>query len=237
MSDLDDGADSRPRPKRDGNINREAVAGAVAVAVYRFEQDIAELRRLSRDFVEGTSGEVRRPAHLRSASENVSPAARKRVERAVERVWEQLDAEVEALIARTATEDSGAGSEADTKVRYPFAPEQLVAVMVMAVDTPRLQSAKAEIVAVCDAEAVAVDYALAYAQWRFRIPEVLAGKVLLSPAVSTFEELLAALVRLWWTLSPKAAGVGKGQVEYDEAADFASIEDLLRMMVDRRVEK
>ena len=88
----------------------------------------------------------------------------------------------------------------------------------------------------CEGNEQVVRYALAYQQWVGRGPQKDAIAHALLPSITAaFEELLAALVRLWYLLYPKADDVPRTPLTAGEALAFASRTDMHRWVTDKRV--
>lgn len=88
----------------------------------------------------------------------------------------------------------------------------------------------------CEEDPETARYAMAYAQWKYRAPLAdTVGKALVPAATSAFEELLAALLRLWLTLYPDALAMNMTNVVLGVVRSYESSEDFERSAVDAKV--
>ena len=94
------------------------------------------------------------------------------------------------------------------KRQYPVADEQIIAWLVSLVGHAAVSDTAREFARDCHEDLETASCAIAYAEWKYGAP--LADRVaaaLVPAATAAFEELLAALLRLWLTLYPGALGV------------------------------
>jgi hypothetical protein len=209
---------------------REAVTTAMTVAVNRFCFDMAELRHWAEEVTDSTWSSD----NVGSSRHEKSPLARedrRRAEHAVDRLWDKLNQAVEAVLG---DQESDTDSAKGIGQRYPISPEQLIAWMILQVDRDHVNTAIVELNRECNDDPALIRHAVLYAQSRFRQQSGIAGKLFLPTIVSSWEELLAALVRQWLTLYPRALGVEKESLIVEDLARYP-VEDLFRRAIDDRI--
>lgn len=175
-----------------------------------------------------------RPSDLQILGRGLGGEKRRLVERATEAAATKAEGDLLLLLAG---EDRRASGQPAAKKRYPAAPEQLFLLAMIGIGPSRLRKVISTMLAECNNDSDAVRYALRYLQWKRRDPlTTIAGRALLPIIVADFEELLAALVRLWLTLYPEALGVDRHQVTVGVVGSYESIDDIVRLAIDEKVD-
>lgn len=176
-----------------------------------------------------------RPSDLQRLGRGLGGETRRRVERAAEAA--ATEAEGDLLPVFAANDAEHASGEPAGKKRHPPAREQVLLLAMIGIGPRRLREVVGTVFVECDHDSDAIRYALRYLQWKRRDPlTTIAGRALLPIMVADFEELLAALVRLWLTLYPKALGVDRHQVSVGVVDSYESTDDILRLAIDEKVD-
>jgi len=210
----------------------DAIAMVVQGALYFFTMEIAEYRDLLAS-ASDRSREVR-PRELQRLGERIRREQRRQAEEAAHRIERQARAELEQTAASMA---AMIGNEVEPGLHHPAAPEQMFAAVMLLAGQSRVKELVRELVEQCGGDPATIRYAIAYSQWTHQKPRsTILARALLPALVASFESLLAALARLWLMLYPEAFGGGQQQVLLSEVHDYASREDILLLMADRRAD-
>ncbi len=177
-----------------------------------------------------TSGSRDRPTHLKRLGEDIPSDERQAIEKVAGKVGAGVRQGIADLFtAPAAPVDNG-------QPTYPFALEHLAVYAIAARGRAQMDADLAPLVRACGDDTYRFRYALAYLQWTFEDPPAARlGKALLPAVVADFEELLAALVRLWLTRDPSALGVAVEVPTSDDPAEVRAGEARNREKVDKRV--
>jgi hypothetical protein len=175
-----------------------------------------------------------RPSDLQILGRGLGGETRRRVERAAEAAAAKAEGDLYLVLAG---DDGHASGQPTGKNRYPPAPEQLFLGAMIGIGPSRLREVVGTMLAECSNDSDAVRYALRYLQWKRREPlTTIAGRALLPIIVADFEELLAALVRMWLSLYPKALAVDRQTVTVGMVGSYESTDDVLRLAIDEKVD-
>lgn len=212
----------------------DVVAMVVQAALQRFGGEIAEFRTLLR-LVARARVEHERPRELKRLGDEIGRDRRRRGEEAIREMRPVFESEIERAFGDSSESET---ESAPSRKRYPWAPEQLAALAMVSTGHARLNSLLGELVTRCGEDQATMRYALGYLAWTSQSPpvEVLA-EVLLPPLVASFENLVAALVRLWATLHPEALNVHLKDLKGGDVLDYETRDDLVRLLADRRAEE
>jgi hypothetical protein len=207
------------------------VAGGVWSRLISQLNEVRELLEAAADRDRRSSS---RPSDLQILGRGLGGETRRRLERAAEAAATKAEGDLDLVFAG---DDGHASGQPSGKNRHPPAPEQLLLLAMIGIGPSRLREVIGTLLVECDNDSDAVRYALRYLQWKRRDSlTTIAGRALLPIIVADFEELLAAVVRLWLTLYPEALGVDRHQVTVGLVRTYKSIDDILRLAIDEKVE-
>ncbi len=161
---------------------------------------------------------------------NLSADEQRRAEKAASDLKGDVRNDLKTLIESVPTE------EATDRKHYPVAPEQL-AVLGLVSGRNEVEERRKQLFRNCGNDPAVVRYALEHLAWSNRDPfGILFGRLLLPSIVASFEELLAALFRLWLTVYPNAFGGADQKESVQEMTSYASVDDIKRLVIDKRVD-
>ncbi len=210
------------------------IAYAVSAAAARFTLTLHDLRRALGGARQSDRTNLVQPKTLEAAARSLDGPRRRQAKLAGKNLFKRLKAHFERLLT---VESASATPEQPTEgVRYPHPEEQVVAWVFSLIGPEEVGEIARSFAKDCQEDPEVAHYALAYAQWQYRLPlEDRIGKSLVPAATAAFEELLAALLRLWLTLYPQALDIDKTNMPVGEARGYQGREDIIRAAVDNKV--
>lgn len=212
----------------------ERIALAVGGILTQLSLKLSEARDLLDAADRRDRAQSSRPADLQQLGRDLGRDARRRIERAAEAAASDVASDLRLAFS---------GGEEDlppdplSKKRYPPAPEHVFLFAMMGIGPTRLRQVFESVAFECGTDSDALRYVLRYIQWKHRDPlATIAGRALLPIVIADFEELLAALVRLWLTLYPDALGVNRHQLSVGDIGQYESFDDIRRLAIDAKVD-
>lgn len=210
----------------------DAVVVVIVSAQSRFTSEIDEFRRLYNLSRQKGVASTIKSEELQQLARFLTPQQRKVGEEAASKYFDQILKKLGTTFTVEPTKDPPVGKH------YPVAPEQLAAFYLLNSGLEPLKDGFVQLQALCDYNPDTIRYALEYLRWNNRDPnETQFGKLFLPSVVATFEQLLAALVRLWLTLYPDAMGGDSQNVKAKELLSYGSREEMERWAIDKRVDE
>lgn len=201
------------------------IALTVGASLAKFTSSVADHRRVLDTIQRSVFAKpFERP------TESLDRLRRRRAENAADKHMQRIRAQVTA-----AAPPPDAAQQA--KRHHPPGDEQLFAwFMTTLIGPAAVADVGRQFAEDCDDDPETARYAIAYAQWKYRAPlGDSVGTALVPATTSAFEELLAALLRLWLTRYPDALGVDKTQIAVGVARSYRDSDDIFRSAVDDKV--
>ena len=207
----------------------------VTAALLRFREQMAQYRDLLEQASRYESLSGQRPPNLLRVGRGLTREQRQSAERAAA----SLVTRVTDYLGRQPTDSPAALSTLSLppgEKQHPLSWELAVAEALAHAGSTQMHQWFDDFTRQCEGNEQMARYALAHQQWVGRgLQKDAIARALLPSITAAFEELLAALVRLWYLLYPKADGVPSTLLTAGEALAFASRSDMLRWVTDKRV--
>lgn len=221
-----------PEPSTEDQFPRnELVVLAFNSTLMTLTTEVAQCRDLVRTVSRPVNAKADRPPDLVELGKGLNHQQRNKAEQAARNAREEFKGVLEEMygpLDEPVVEDG--------YKRYPPSAEQLFALTMFNLGQANARSLVMRLIHECGDDLDVVRYAFEYAQWLNQKPRTtVLAKALLPIALSSFESMLAALMRLWFLIDQDAAGVDEKAPKMGEARQYEYTNEMFRVLVDRRI--
>ena len=170
-----------------------------------------------------------KPRSLEALGQNVPPASRRIVEKAIRALPTDL---LEAL-EETSASDHRSSPEGK---RHPYSYEQLIVGAMLQIGKSKYEKVIEPFLSACESDEYALAYGLGFLRWKHRSHADELARAVIPMAVSAFETFFAEVLRTWYLLHRQKLEGNERQVKLGKLLAYASMDDQLRFIIDELVE-